>query len=223
MTDTNKELQKEFELERMILFSDAVFAIGITLLVLELKFPHIPEKATTQMIFEAIRPLLIHFYAFMLSFFYVGVMWAKHLKMFRHLKTYNDGLIARNLIFLFFIICFPFTASSFSETAEEGYAFMIFLYFGNIYFVTIAHFILCHYLFKQKNDLCTSGRQDEKRYLYLESLASAIVLSVTFILMFILLLIYGDNETAILSCLIPLVILLFISRRILKKYKPKEK
>lgn len=69
MSETNQELKKEFELERMILFSDAVFAIGITLLVIEIKFPEIPAEATKDAIIEAFKPVYIRFFAFMLSFF----------------------------------------------------------------------------------------------------------------------------------------------------------
>ena len=41
---TNNSVHKEFELERMVLFTDAVFAIAITLLIIEIKFPELPEN-----------------------------------------------------------------------------------------------------------------------------------------------------------------------------------
>ena len=47
----HNELKKEFQLERLILFSDAVFAIAITLLVIEIKIPEIPHDAVTDQAF----------------------------------------------------------------------------------------------------------------------------------------------------------------------------
>lgn len=74
MSNQKSDLQKEFELERMILFSDAVFAIGITLLVIEIKFPDVHRGESTSEIFQKFIPTIIGFLAFILSFFFIGVL-----------------------------------------------------------------------------------------------------------------------------------------------------
>src|SRR5882757_5497166 len=111
---TNKHqhsvLEKEFELERLILFSDAVFAIAITLLIIDIKFPELPEKKFEGNTLEMLRPTLQSFIAFAISFFFIGRSWSNHLRLFRLLKKYDQGLINRNLLFLFFIVTFPFAA-----------------------------------------------------------------------------------------------------------------
>ncbi len=108
---TKEEIKKEFQLERMILFSDAVFAIVITLMAIEIHLPESHEKYTEATFFKAVKHLAPVIFAYALSFFFIGQMWYKHLQMFRLLKDYNKGLVIRNLIFLFFIGLFPFGAS----------------------------------------------------------------------------------------------------------------
>ncbi len=110
---TKEEIKKEFQLERMILFSDAVFAIVITLMAIEIHLPELPhnEKYTDVSFLDALKHLAPTFFAYALSFFFIGQMWYKHLQIFSILKDYDKGLVIRNLIFLFFIGLFPFGAS----------------------------------------------------------------------------------------------------------------
>ena len=108
---TKEEIKKEFQLERMILFSDAVFAIVITLMAIEIHLPESHEKYNEASFLVAVKHLLPTIFGYALSFFFIGQMWYTHLKMFSLLKDYNKGLIIRNLIFLFFIGLFPFGAS----------------------------------------------------------------------------------------------------------------
>ncbi|MDQ7947302.1 MAG: TMEM175 family protein [Pedobacter sp.] len=110
---TKEEIKKEFQLERMILFSDAVFAIVITLMAIEIHLPELPHgvKYTEASFLVALKHLWPIVFAYALSFFFIGQMWYKHLQLFALLKEYNKGLVIRNLIFLFFIGLFPFGAS----------------------------------------------------------------------------------------------------------------
>ena len=220
MSETNKELKKEFELERMILFSDAVFAIGITLLVIEIKVPEIPLGATSAEIVTAFKPTLIHFFAFVLSFFFIGMMWSRHLKLFKFLRTYDEGLIFRNLIFIFFVVCFPFTVTVFSENVKSGYAFPILFYIVNIWLITVAHFWLCYYLFKQKKSLCIPGLEADKKYMLLMNGVNAAIFTITIILMLIVSIIFSGELQPMISCIYLLPVMILIAKRKLKKYKP---
>src|SRR6478735_1826807 len=109
---TKEEIKKEFQLERMILFSDAVFAIVITLMAIEIHLPELGEHEhyTVSTFLTALKHVLPTVFAYAISFFFIGLMWYKHLKMFSLLKDYDRGLIIRNLIFLFFVVLFLFVS-----------------------------------------------------------------------------------------------------------------
>ena len=88
------ELKKEFQLERMILFSDAVFAIAITLLVIEMKIPEISrELLTEQALAESLTHLIPKFVGFIISFMIIGLYWTVHHRLFGFVVDYNPRLL----------------------------------------------------------------------------------------------------------------------------------
>ena len=220
MQELENKLEREFELERMILFSDAVFAIAITLLILEVKFPKLPVNPSNSELKSLFQPVLIRFSAFIISFFFIGAMWAKHLKIFKYLRTYNSTLITINLFFLFFIVCFPFTVSGFSENLQPHFFLPVFLYLCNIACVSITKAILCYYLFR-KNSPCTiPGFLPEKKYLLMESILTAMAITFTVLVMYIVYIIFPDNPLYAINSICVLIILMIFIHRYLKKLKP---
>ena len=217
---TQNELQKEFELERMILFSDAVFAIAITLLVLDIKFPDIEKGATSQQVMKVFKPVGIRFLAFMLTFFITGITWARHLKLFKYLRSYDSGVIIRNLVFLFFIVCFPFSASGITEHIRPGFFLPVTIYVLNLSGVAISQYLLSSYMFNPKRKLAVAGSEDVKKYLVMQSGLGAIAITVGLVTEVTLSLLYpGNLDLPVLSIyVIPVV--LFIGRRVIRKYKP---
>jgi uncharacterized membrane protein len=116
--------------ERIVFFSDAVFAIVITLLVLEIKVPHL-EEYSSQSLHQALVHLIPKFMGFICSFFIVGLMWFEHHRIFRFIDGFSAGLIWRNLIFLLVITFIPFPTALFSEYPWSITAFLIYtLTFG---------------------------------------------------------------------------------------------
>lgn len=93
---------------RLEAFSDAVIAILITIMVLELKIPHGANL-------ESIRPLLPVFLTYVLSFVYVGIYWNNHHHMFQVTDRINGKILWANMNLLFWLSLIPFTTGWMGE------------------------------------------------------------------------------------------------------------
>ena len=145
--------------ERVLFFSDAVFAIVITLLVLELRVPHIETGHVTEGgIQQALAHLIPKFLGFIYSFFIVGLMWIEHHRIFRYIGSYDMGLIWRNLIFLLFVAFIPFPTALFSEYFQSQTAFV--LYVLGFALAAIAKIWIWSYAVKHRNELLVEGIDD---------------------------------------------------------------
>src|SRR5436189_1931669 len=113
----HNELRREFQLERMILFSDAVFAIAITLLVIEIKIPEEHESVSDKKLLYALGHLIPKFIGFFISFMLIGIYWTVHHRMFGFVTNYTRKLLLINLVFLFFVALMPFSTGFYSEYA----------------------------------------------------------------------------------------------------------
>ncbi|MBB6128846.1 TMEM175 family protein [Mucilaginibacter lappiensis] len=152
------EIKKEFQLERVILFSDAVFAIIITIMVLEIKLPETLHHASAQQINQAFTELVPKFIGYALSFTLIGNFWYRHLQIFSFLKDYNVNLIVMNLIFLFFVSMFPFAVTFMTAGFDLiKYSWGLFSYIGIIFLVTLSQTVLVYYLLKNKRQLCVNA------------------------------------------------------------------
>lgn len=107
----------ENENERMVLFSDAVIAITITLLVLELRLPEAPEAMDDAQLWAAIVAMLPHLFAYMLSFVVIATFWIGHRRSFTHIKRSNGTLIWLNMAFLMVLGLMPFVTGVLAETS----------------------------------------------------------------------------------------------------------
>lgn len=95
-------------LERLIFFSDAVFAIAITLLVIEIHVPHLPDGATDRQFVEALLELTPNFVGFLVSFLVIGAFWTGHHRAFACAARWSDRLMPANTFLLFAIAAMPF-------------------------------------------------------------------------------------------------------------------
>lgn len=148
MSQTNHEIKKEFQIERMILFTDAVFAIAITLLVIEIKAPHIPHGATAGQVIDQLLNLTPLFIGFIISFFVIAIYWRSHHRLFSFVKDYDDRLIWLNFFFLFTIILMPFSSAYYSENFE--YHLPFYFYCFNVAATGLLNYAILTYIIKHR-------------------------------------------------------------------------
>lgn len=115
--------EKDLNLDRIIFFSDAVVAIAITLLVLDLK---IDAPLSRPIQWADIGALLPKFAAFLLSFVLIASFWLIHNQFFRYIKRVNETLVWLNISWLFFIAILPFSASLLSAHFGESIATLVY-------------------------------------------------------------------------------------------------
>src|ERR1700754_5110324 len=101
--------EKSLELDRLVFFSDAVVAIAITLLALDLRL----EKAEGDSIlhFADIGHLWPKLASFLLSFILIAVFWKVHHKFFSFIKMIDGKVLWFNIFWLLFIVILPFTTT----------------------------------------------------------------------------------------------------------------
>src|SRR5205814_6853937 len=93
-------------------FSDGVFAIAITLLILEIRVPPVGTPGGLRVALPHLWP---SFLAFLASFLTIGVMWLNHHRLFTLIRKSDDGLIAFNLLLLLGITWIPFPTALLAE------------------------------------------------------------------------------------------------------------
>jgi len=146
-----EEIRKEFQLDRIVLFSDAVFAIVITLMAIEIHLPHITVPLTHEVLVDELLHLTPVILAYMGSFLYIGNAWYHHLQTFSLLKDYDRGLIFRNLFMLFFIGFFPFSASLVADS--NGLYLPIAIYFFVVLACSLCQLRLQYYILIKRPEL----------------------------------------------------------------------
>lgn len=140
----------EFQVDRIVLFSDAVFAIAITLLIIEIKPPEV-KSISTDVQAEQLSYLIPKFIGFILSFFVVAIYWRSHHRIFGFVNRYSNKLIFLNFIFLFWVVVMPFSSAYYSE--NTAYNLPFYFYNFNIVLTGLANVILIRYVLNPKNAL----------------------------------------------------------------------
>ena len=196
--------------DRQKALGDGVFAIVMTLLVLELAIPELHE-GTNHELTMALSSMWPKFIAYILSFFVLGVFWLIHHFLFDVIEYYDPRLAWLNILYLLFVALVPFTTSLLGEHLLQktpaiiyGIQLLIIFFMGFVIWIYATR----RKLYDSEIDpaLIVGGRK--MGYLYFAILISAIIIAFfvpllsiiiygAFVLVFILITGFGRAEYAI--------------------------
>jgi len=111
------------ELDRIIFFSDAVFAIAITILVLDI---NVPDGLSPSELLAQVLALVPKYLSYVISFLVLAVYWQAHHRVFRPIKRYDGTLLWLNFLFLMAVAFLPFPTSLLGEYSREQVSVVIY-------------------------------------------------------------------------------------------------
>jgi uncharacterized membrane protein len=148
--------EAEVEFNRIVSFSDGVFAIAITLLTFGLFIPEGVSNVTHTLLEQ--WPDL---FAYGISFAVIGKFWLAHHRFFAALERFDGPLMALNLVYLAFIALLPFTSQVLGDYGREVATIVV--YATNLACVNLAFH--GEILYALRHDMLRPGaREDERRY-----------------------------------------------------------
>jgi uncharacterized membrane protein len=149
--------EQELEFGRVLAFTDGVFAIAITLLVLALDVP-----ANLDNVGDALRDRSSDFVAYAISFAVLGSIWLAHHRFYTMVARFDGRLIALNLLYLALVALVPFSAEllgHYSDTTDG-----VIIYAINLAGISLSFTAQIFYAFR-KGLIKDEARDEERRYL----------------------------------------------------------
>ena len=139
--------QGKLRLGRIEAFSDGVFAIIVTLLVLELHVPELHHSSSVSELAQGLRDLLPKFFSWLVSFIIVCKFWLNHHHLLNQAAHADYGMVWLNSIFLMFQSFVPFPTALMGEHPDNPLAVSLFgvvMAFNTVLFIVLQRYILRH-------------------------------------------------------------------------------
>lgn len=171
------------EKNRLEAFSDGVIAIIITLLVLEIKVPHIEGSLDSQAVLSSLKELSPKLISWAVSFFMILIMWVNHHRIFNYIKHSDNGLMWWNGLLLFFISFVPFPTAFMGDYFYQPVS--IFFFGICLMFVGLAFFFLRRHLYYNPGLMKDNLDKIVMKRLLLRSLISPVLYLIGALLSFV--------------------------------------
>src|SRR5215218_9599741 len=116
---TQRSSEAARDRDRIVNLSDGVFAIAITLLVLDIRVPDIPENMVASKLPAALISLWPNYLGYFLSFVGISAFWTIHHSIFRSIRAYDRALLYLNFLFLMVVAFVPFPTSLLGDYGDH--------------------------------------------------------------------------------------------------------
>jgi uncharacterized membrane protein len=115
------------DLGRLLALSDGVFAIAMTLLVLDIR---IPDEVHGDEFLRAMAELKPAIAGYLISYLVIGVLWLTHHRLFRRLRVRHSRIMSLNVLLLGLVALLPFPSSLLAKHGDEALSYL--LYAANV-------------------------------------------------------------------------------------------
>jgi uncharacterized membrane protein len=156
--DLSPRAQRKLDPDRVLTFTDGVFAIVITILVLDLKVPDLGSGQSLADSLEEMRPTFV---SFVISFLIVGMYWAWHRSTFAQVRYIDTSVLWINLLYLLAVSLIPFAASVLGDYPDEAAA--LHLYGVVLIAATLVRILLFWYLGRHATLLWQDSTEKSRR------------------------------------------------------------
>lgn len=137
----------KFPTDRIVYFSDAIFAIAITLLILEVKIPASEDLASLGTL-SVLQRLIPSFIGFLISFLVTALYWRAHLQHAQFIKSFDNKLLWLNIWLLLFIVMLPFSTAFYAKNFNYNGPFIF--YCSNLFAISIFNYGMIRYTIKKE-------------------------------------------------------------------------
>jgi uncharacterized membrane protein len=140
---------KVMDSSRVVGFTDGLFVVAATLLVVSIDIPTIPERDVATQLPHVLDDIVPQLLSYFISFAVIVLFWFRHHALFGRVHTHDARFVALNMVFLAFIAVLPFPSELLGKYGEEKISVVIYA----INVLVLSSLLISLYLYSERKDL----------------------------------------------------------------------
>jgi len=143
------EPNKVMDSSRVVGFTDGLFVVAATLLVVSIDIPNIPERDVATQLPHVLDDIVPQLLSYFISFAVIVLFWFRHHALFGRVHTHDVRFVALNMVFLAFIAVLPFPSELLGKYGQEKISVVIYA----INVLVLSSLLISLYLYSERKNL----------------------------------------------------------------------